>query len=202
MNCLKHPKYKVGAPPELSCKVCCKLFIDHVNKGDKEVKNNKYRVFEHLGSDEVLLKVVNSLDAAIEYRDNLWAEDGSACLEIRDAQNKEVDKNWSEQYSGFEILRIHATRFRVVDPRYGDCFFQDLADARYYIDKSIVRTHKPSLPSNVVSIFGYKKAEKVQPVDTSNSFAVRMADKVKADRKANNAQVIKDLKNNKKGAIS
>lgn len=59
------------------------------------------------------------------------------------------------------------------------------------------------LPANVVSIFGYKRAQKSQQTDTIRSFAEISAEKVKADRKASNAQVIKELKNgkNNKGAV-
>lgn len=39
--CIRHPKYVVANAPDLSCKVCCRRYVDHVVDKQKALRDGK-----------------------------------------------------------------------------------------------------------------------------------------------------------------
>ncbi|MGE0173808.1 MAG: hypothetical protein AB7T49_13510 [Oligoflexales bacterium] len=39
--CMRHPKYTPNLAPNLSCKVCCKQYVDYVVERQNEIKKSK-----------------------------------------------------------------------------------------------------------------------------------------------------------------
>ncbi len=39
--CLRHPQYKKENPPDLSCKVCCRKYVDNILEKQATLRENK-----------------------------------------------------------------------------------------------------------------------------------------------------------------
>ena len=51
VHCIKHPKYTVDKKPDLTCKVCCQLFLEKIisdGENAKKVDEANQKIYDHV----------------------------------------------------------------------------------------------------------------------------------------------------------